>query len=450
MKTTLTFAICIVVFFNTGNLYPAVQQWRFFTFENNTYPSNQGFDRILISPKDSITVLEPSSPKSGYKYKANKWVQFDEVYEGYGNGNHYSFNDILYDKDTTYYLTNYSVLKTYYSVFYKEKLFVNEIKYPDSIDHKWNFRSFIKKGNDIWIIRYSKDTYHLIKLTDTTFIKYDSIMTGINGPIWGWFDEIKKDNKGNLYLLSPKGLVKFNGATSTIYDSTRIPMTNYYDRISCFNINKNGDLWFKLHHFYGKNDSLFYISGDSVMYYNLSSKPIGKWVFDMCWDSLGNTWFASDSCLARFDGANWTTFTPQNSPLPLFCIGPLACDSKNNLWLGISGEGMNKPGIGIFNPNGLTGDRSGVNELFGGGIQRNASPNPTDGSVTFQFELPKPSPVEIRIIDDTGTTVALIPAQNYQTGENSYTFNGNLPNGAYNYFLNVNDCYFSGRFVVVR
>ena len=104
--------IFIFTIFNISNLFADSQLWKFYTKDSSNYPNIEGIDRILLSPKDSISLLTPGYPVLSYTLNNNKWSELWQI--NYGN-NHYNFSDICYDKDTTYYLSKYNVIKTYYN-----------------------------------------------------------------------------------------------------------------------------------------------------------------------------------------------------------------------------------------------------------------------------------------------------------------------------------------------
>ncbi|MEA3397939.1 MAG: two-component regulator propeller domain-containing protein, partial [Chloroflexota bacterium] len=54
----------------------------------------------------------------------------------------------------------------------------------------------------------------------------------------------------------------------------------------------------------------------------------------------GAIWFGTWGGLSRFDGVSWTTYTPENSPLPDYDIRSLAVGPGNLLWIGTNHGGV--------------------------------------------------------------------------------------------------------------
>ncbi|MFC0878658.1 two-component regulator propeller domain-containing protein [Saccharicrinis sp. FJH2] len=139
------------------------------------------------------------------------------------------------------------------------------------------------------------------------------------------------DKTGNTWIGTFKqGIIKcnatdtilFNAANSGIPDSMVI-----YD----IEVDSKNNIWF------GCNGLLKY-DGASFTYYTNENSPIPEnFVYDIEIDSKDNIWFSSSRAykggLVKYDGKNWTIFTPDNSLLPANAVNGIAIDHNDNVWV---------------------------------------------------------------------------------------------------------------------
>jgi len=78
-------------------------------------------------------------------------------------------------------------------------------------------------------------------------------------------------------------------------------------------------------------------------------------------------------------------------------------------------------------------------------------PNPFNQSITFQFDLTRPTEIEINIYNILGQKVDSVLISGGQTGDNLFIWNaGNLPSGVYFYKIVTNNAENSGKVVLLK
>jgi streptogramin lyase len=165
------------------------------------------------------------------------------------------------------------------------------------------------------------------------------------------------DQTGTAWLGTlNQGLVKYDGRTVTVYDSTNSLMTNAF--IGDIEIDKAGNIWI------GSND-LVRLSGSQFTRYDSRLFNLPKnHVRSIETDDAGNVWFSCSSFrsggLVKYNGNTFTTFTPENSDLPGNMVQSIAIDKSNHVWLAIN-DGVNA--VSLAKVSGNTIDTFGPAEI---------------------------------------------------------------------------------------
>ncbi|MGB0930924.1 MAG: S8 family serine peptidase, partial [Chitinophagales bacterium] len=178
------------------------------------------------------------------------------------------------------------------------------------------------KGNK-WIA----STEGVVKFDNTHWILYSQAYSSLFS---GVVRTIETDNVGNVWAGTSLGkLLQFDGNNWTEFYSA----TDIRD----IHIEEDGKIWLAsfgggVYHYNG-TDWTVYTHDDTALL------PSDNRTLSIDKDNLGNTWIGtSTGGLVKFDGTNWTTYTTSNTPeLPSNSIGNLYIDSTGGIWMGFSG-----------------------------------------------------------------------------------------------------------------
>lgn len=118
--------------------------------------------------------------------------------------------------------------------------------------------------------------------------------------------DIDTDSKGNFWILTDIGLIKFDGNNWFLFDSTNSPLS-YYPNINHINY-----------------------------YYDALTVEVD--IKDNVWVGTSNNY---KSGLLKFDGINWTDYSVINSGLNNQFIEDIDVDEKGCVWVSTSGGGIN-------------------------------------------------------------------------------------------------------------
>jgi hypothetical protein len=92
------------------------------------------------------------------------------------------------------------------------------------------------------------------------------------------------------------------------------------------------------------------------------------------------------------------------------------------------------------------------NDSITKGLELRIFPNPSNGDLTFRFNLKRLAPVEIEMIDQKGTTVFSenYPRKNWAVGENHLSIDPDLPSGTYTVRFATGDLTESQKVILVK
>ncbi|MBU0558745.1 MAG: hypothetical protein KJ799_11455 [Bacteroidetes bacterium] len=146
------------------------------------------------------------------------------------------------------------------------------------------------------------------------------------------------DSKDIAWIATFKqGLIKYDGSI-TLYDASNstLPDSLFIWDLA---VDNNDVLWI------GSSKGLIKFEDDTFHLYNKSNAPlITANVFTLTIDDNNNIWFSScvfkEGGIMKFDGLNWTLFTPQNSAFPGSLLGDIMTDGQNNIWAAVN-DGIN-------------------------------------------------------------------------------------------------------------
>ena len=153
------------------------------------------------------------------------------------------------------------------------------------------------------------------------------------------------DTENNLWVGSEYGLRKFaagNNSTFTLYDTSNSPLPSAY--ILDVEADPSGGIWI------GTAAGLVRFDGTNWMIYNQANTGMpGIVVADVARRSSdgliaiasnqGSTWPYTGG-VSTFNGATWTHYTPNNSPLTHWQVVAVEFDANGNLWASPLSEGV--------------------------------------------------------------------------------------------------------------
>ncbi|KAB2880549.1 T9SS type A sorting domain-containing protein [bacterium] len=117
-------------------------------------------------------------------------------------------------------------------------------------------------------------------------------------------------------------LARFDKTTGTF---ETIKRDGYYFP---FAVDRKHRLWF--------NDIEGLSMYDGKDFTNFTNTPVRNF-WDIKTDTLGHVWFCKHDTLVKFDGTQYSIYTPTNSGLPPFNINGIAVDNHSNIWLATDG-----------------------------------------------------------------------------------------------------------------
>jgi len=163
--------------------------------------------------------------------------------------------------------------------------------------------------------------------------------------------EIKQDKKGNYWIATARGLVKYDiNGNWTVYTHTNSNIN--WDGVQSIAIDTNDVVWIG----YGIS-GIAKFNGTNFTNYNISNiLGIPGWhgtgdVMGLDFDKNNNLWIATYNGLLKFDGTNFTRWHSGNGLIggtdlngsPSNRVWSVLCDkTTNNIWVGTFHEGLLK------------------------------------------------------------------------------------------------------------
>ena len=179
-------------------------------------------------------------------------------------------------------------------------------------------------------------------------------------------NQIKFDHHNRLWLATNKGIYCRDEKTWTTYNKDNSGLS--FNNVTCIAFDSNDHVWCGT---YG--GGLFLFDGDSWTQYTTANSQLpSDYVGVVAIDKDNVAWLnCRDQSypdvygleygfgLTSFDGTNWNTYNPSNSPIPSYCLYDIQIDTDNNKWLATAGDvglaSFNGSDWGIYNV-----DNSGI------------------------------------------------------------------------------------------
>jgi len=138
---------------------------------------------------------------------------------------------------------------------------------------------------------------------------------------------IIQDRKGNIWLASNEGIIKYDGK-SFINITSKLSSDRFFSAIE----DRNGNFWFG-----SFGSGVYYYDGNSFQHFTTKQGLISNSVFEIYEDKTGNIWFGTIGGLSRYDGKSFRNYTTKEG-LPDNGINSIAEDKAGKLWFGTNGE----------------------------------------------------------------------------------------------------------------
>jgi len=117
---------------------------------------------------------------------------------------------------------------------------------------------------------------------------------------------IKQDRKGNMWLVSIEGIIRYDGRSFTNLTS-KVGSHRIWDVLE----DRRGNIWFAT-----IDSGVYYYNGKSFQHYTTSEGLASNSVFEIYEDKAGIIWFGTGGGASRYDGRSFRNFK-MNVPPPV-------------------------------------------------------------------------------------------------------------------------------------
>ena len=195
-------------------------------------------------------------------------------------------------------------------------------------DDKKRVKSLFVYGETVWAgTNAGIYASHLYSCTDTIW-NPSNVLPGQN------VKSLAQDSEGNHWIGTEEGLVKFDGNTWQVYDTTNSDIPG--NGVEFIFVDRGDSLWISI-----DGQGLTKFTGNSWIPYDTLFPGYGTKNFNaITRDSAGVLWFAHNSGLCKLDSGEFTWYNDTNSPVGAEKVNCLAVDSLNQLWIGTIGDGL--------------------------------------------------------------------------------------------------------------
>ena len=174
---------------------------------------------------------------------------------------------------------------------------------------------------------------------------------------------IKRDRKGNIWLVSNEGIIRYDGKSFTNITS-KVSSARFFSVLE----DRKGNFWFAT-----VGSGVYYYDGKSLQHFTTREGLGSNEVLGIYEDKKGNVWFASGG-LSCYDGKSFRIFTTKEG-LSNNNVNSIIEDKTGKLWIGTRGDACtydgktfttltNKDGKAFYDVWSIIEDKKG-NILFG-------------------------------------------------------------------------------------
>lgn len=138
---------------------------------------------------------------------------------------------------------------------------------------------------------------------------------------------IMQDRKGNIWLASSEGIIRYDGKSFTNITS-KLSSDRFFSVLE----DRKGNFWFGT-----RGSGVYYYDGKSFQHYTTKEGLVNDLVFTIYEDKTGNIWFGGDGGVSRYDGKYFRNFTTKEG-LPHNDVNSIIEDKTGKFWFGTWGN----------------------------------------------------------------------------------------------------------------
>ena len=176
-------------------------------------------------------------------------------------------------------------------------------------------------NGDLWI---GTKHYGLAKISDEGIEKFGERNAGF--AIQQYIAGIYFDSDGGMLVGGLTALYRFDGKRCT--DSYEINIISPFTYVTSIKADVSGRVWVSCYDAQGRATLCLFTQEGLVPI----SHPYGC-ISRIETDDKGCLWLASEAGLIKYDGTNFTPYTPDNSDLPEYTLNDIKADEQGNLWM---------------------------------------------------------------------------------------------------------------------
>lgn len=174
---------------------------------------------------------------------------------------------------------------------------------------------------ELWI---GTKHYGLAKITDEGVEKFGERNAGF--AIQQYIAGIYFDSDGRMLVGGLTALYQFDGKRCTA--SHEINIISPFCYVTSIKADASGRVWVSCYDAQGRATLCLFTQEGLVPI----SHPYGS-ISRIETDDKGCLWLASEAGLIKYDGTNFTPYTPDNSDLPEYTLNDIKADEQGNLWM---------------------------------------------------------------------------------------------------------------------
>ncbi|GAC1310785.1 MAG: hypothetical protein NVSMB24_28780 [Mucilaginibacter sp.] len=192
-------------------------------------------------------------------------------------------------------------------------------------NHKLNYKNLKalavdSKGNK-WII------------TDSGLVKFNGVVNTLynykNSGLPKYPTIVAVDKVDNIWIGTYYGVAKFDGVKWSVFNEKNTGWPAHFNYINVVSFDQAGNPWI------GTDAGVAKFDGTQWTSYTRANSGYSGRVSAIAAEANGTTWFATDSGLVKFNGNSWYRYNKANSELPEDKIKDIAIDKNGNKWLAV-------------------------------------------------------------------------------------------------------------------
>lgn len=138
---------------------------------------------------------------------------------------------------------------------------------------------------------------------------------------------IIQDKKGNIWLASWEGIIRYNGSSFTNITS-EVSLSRFFSVLEDW----KGNFWFA-----SIGDGVYYYDGNSFKNFTTKDGLANNRVTTIYEDKKGHIWFGTEGGASMYNGTSLKNFTTKDG-LPYNNVNTIIEDKSGNFWFGTGGD----------------------------------------------------------------------------------------------------------------